>query len=186
MTTQPTPLKKPQSMLFSFTTTELNVLKLIAHHWQKMYVCHEIDRGEVAGYTFLTLWSPEFTIQKLTETPSFKTDSISSTRYELGEFGAQVNAPLCRWELEMLATMVRYAVEGRLNCFLLLDKGRMNDVIGPYLTQSWTCNSGAAALANKVDLLGQVAGLFEGHSSYESAMAYVRQYAHSLMGVENV
>ncbi len=169
MTAQPTQLKTPQSILFSFTKTDLNVLRLIAAHWQKMYVCHEIDRGDAPGMTFYSVWSPLFTIDKLGAQPSFRTDRVTQECYEVGNIGAQLEFPLCAWELDMLSAMTNYAVRGKLNRFLLTQRGVMADVVGPYLTQSWTCNQVAIAVAEKLDLLRGVAGLFTGHSGYELA-----------------
>lgn len=175
MSKQPSIIKKPQAILFTFTTTELNVLRLIANHWQKMYVCHEIDRGDAPGMTFYCVWSPLFTIDKLQSQPTFKTDTITQDRYDVGDIGAQVEFPLCAWELDMLSCMTSHAVEGRLNRFLLTDKGVMTDVIGPYLTQSWTCNAAAVSIAEKLSLLSLVAGLFEGHSGYELAVRQLKR-----------
>ncbi|WP_147290583.1 hypothetical protein [Marinomonas piezotolerans] len=175
-------LDKVNCLLFSFSASEINVARLIGNHWRKMYVCHEIDRGEVAGWTFITVWDPEQTISKIQRQPSFKTSSLTQHHYELGEIGAQLNAPLTRWELEMLNNMVTAAIEGRLNRFLLLDEGVMNDVLGSYLTQSWTCNSTAIALAEKLQLLQHFAGMSDGHSSYQTALTAVER----TKGVERV
>ena len=151
------------------------MLRLIGNHWSKMFVCHEIDRGDAPGMTFYCVWSPLFTIDKLVSQPSFKTDNITQDAYAVGEIGAQVGFPLCAWELDMLSTMTGYAVRGQLNRFLLTEKGVMTDVVGAYLTQSWTCNQTAIAIAEKLDLLRLVAGLFEGHSGYESAVRGIRR-----------
>ncbi len=151
------------------------MLRLIAAHWQKMFVCHEIDRGDAPGMTFYCVWSPLFTIDKLEGQPSFRTDRVEKGVYGIGEIGAQVGFPLCTWELDMLSAMTNYAVRGQLNRFLLTEKGVMADVVGPYLTQSWTCNQTAIALAEKLDLLRGVAGLFTGHSGYELAVKGIRR-----------
>ena len=98
------------------------MLRLIAAHWQKMFVCHEIDRGEAPGMTFYCVWSPLFTIDKLEGQPSFKTDRVEKGVYGIGEIGAQVGYPLCTWELDMLSAMTNYAVRGQLNRFLLTER----------------------------------------------------------------
>jgi len=125
--------------------------------------------------TFYCVWSPLFTIDKLQDQPSFKTDGVEQNTYVIGDIGAQVEWPLCTWELDMLSAMANYAVRGQLNRFMLLDKGVMADVIGQYLTQSWTCNQTAIAVAEKLDLLRGVAGLFTGHSGYDLAMNGIRR-----------
>lgn len=181
MTAQPASItQKINCLLFSFSPAEINVARLIGNHWRKMYVCHEIDRGDVAGWTFITVWDPEQTLNKIQRQSSFRTSTLTHYGYELGEIGAQLNAPLTRWELEMLTSMVTAAIEGRLNRFLLLDKGAMNDVLGAYLTQSWTCNSTAIALAEKLQLLQEFAGLSDGNSAYLSAINAIQR----MQGVE--
>jgi hypothetical protein len=140
----------------------------------------------IPGETFMTVWSPEYTLMKLKDQPSFRSDSITKDVYKIGEPMAQCFAPLCCWELEMLAKMARAAVTGELDRFLLNDKGVMRDVIGTHFTQSWTCNSSAMAVANKLDLLEDVSGMFFGSSSYEIAMRHVKRAFRSLDGVEAV
>lgn len=179
---QPISLNNTNCLLFSFSASEINIARMIGNHWQKMFVCFEIDRGEPAGFTFLSVWSPAITLDKIQDQPTFKTSSITHNHYQVGELGAQINAPLTRWELEMLTNMVTAAVEGRLNRFLLTDTGVMNDVVGGYLTQSWTCNSTAIALAEKLRLLQEYAGLFDGHSAYQAALGAVAR----MKGVERV
>ena len=175
-------LKKNNCLQFNFSTPEINVARLIASHWQKMYACFEIDRGEPVGFTFLTIWSPSVTLSKIEKQPSFKSSALTHHHYAVGDLGAQMNAPLTRWELEMLTNMVTAAVEGRLNRFLLMDKGMMNDVVGAYLTQSWTCNRTAIELAKKLAYLNNYAGLFDGHSAYQTAIATIER----MQGVEHV
>jgi hypothetical protein len=186
MTVQPKPLNKVQSILFSFTTTELNVLRLIASHWQKMFVCHEIDKGGIAGETFMSIWSPEYTLMKLRDKPSFNSSSVDKGRYSFEGFFEQSAHPLCCFELDMMMRMVNAAVKGELDKFLLLEKGTMRDVIGPHFTQSWTVNSAAHALANKMVILERVAGMFEGHSDYQIVMRDIAQSFRALDGVEAV
>lgn len=86
----------------------------------------------------------------------------------------------------MLSQMVNAAIKGELDRFLLHDKGVMRDVIGAHFTQSWTCNSSAVALANKLSLLQEVAGVFVGSSAYEIAMSHIKRAYRSLEGVEAV
>ncbi|MEL0621766.1 hypothetical protein V6238_01555 [Marinomonas arenicola] len=186
MTAQSTKLSAPQSILFTFTATDLNVLRLIANHWSKMFVCHEIDRGLIPGETIMTIWSPEYTLMKLRDMPTFYSHTISKEVYEFGVPLAQYDWPLCCWELEMLAKMTRAAVTGELDRFMLNDKGVMRDVLGTHFTQSWTCNSSAMAVANKLNLLDEVSGMFFGSSSYELAMLHVKRAFRTLDGVEAV
>jgi hypothetical protein len=150
-----------------------------------MFVCHEIDKGGIAGETFMRVWSPEYTLVKLRDRPSFNSSSVEKAPYELGFF-EQTQHPLCCFELDMLMRMVKAAVTGHLDKFLLLEKGVMRDVIGPHFTQSWTVNSGAHALANKLIVLEKVAGLFDGHSGYEIAMRDIAQSFRALDGVEAI
>ncbi|WP_394178442.1 hypothetical protein [Marinomonas posidonica] len=182
MTAQPVSAPRIEAVLFSFTKTEINVMRLISAHWQKMYACHEIDRGEPVGLTLYSVWSPSFTLEKLSQQPSFRTDRVTSECYDVGSIGAQLSFPLCTWELDMLSAMVNFAIRGQLNRFLLTDKGVMADVVGSHFTQSWTCNSTAIAVAEKLDLLRSVAGLFSGHSGY----AFALQRVERLQGVEAV
>lgn len=172
-------LRTPKTLLISFSNTEINLIRLVAGHWAKMWTCNEIDRGEVPGMSFIQVWSPFFTVEKLQAVPSFRTDMVERDPYEVG-IGRQLDWPLCQFELSMLKRMVCAAVEGRLNSFMMMDKGVMQDVLGPVLTQSWTCNASAGALAQKLTILEEVAGLFEGHSLYQS----VERQMHGLQGVE--
>jgi len=168
MTIQPAQIKVPQALLFSFDPTELNLMVEIANHWMKMYACHEIDRGEVVGYHFLTVWSPIVTLQKLRKTPTFKTNSVQKGGYEW-DIGAQHDVPLCVYELEMLCEMVKAAIECRLNRFLLIDKGSMAEVVSRRFTWSWSNSGVTKALSYKLELLEKMAGLFAGHSAYQSS-----------------
>lgn len=186
MTTQPAALIIPQSILFTFTAAELNVLRLIGSHWSKMFVCHEIDRGGIAGETFMRVWSPEYTLMKLRDQPSFLSNSVEKEPYSIDGFFNQMQHPLCCFELEMLIRMVNAAVIGQLDKFLLLEKGVMRDVIGSHFTQSWTVNSAAHALANKLMMLERVMGLFEGHSECWYVMRDIAQSFRALDGVEAV
>ncbi|WP_438461978.1 hypothetical protein [Marinomonas sp. PE14-40] len=168
MTAQPVKVKVPQTFLFTFTTTDLNLMTEIANHWMKMYACHEIERGEVVGYHFLTVWNPIVTLQKLREKPTFKTDSIQKGGYEWG-IGAQHDVPLCVYEIQMLCEMVKAAIECRLNKFLLIDKGVMAEVVERRLTWSWANSAVTIALSRKLELLENFAGLFAGHSAYQTS-----------------
>lgn len=168
MTIQPAPIKIPQALLFSFDPTELNLMTEIANHWMKMYACHEIDRGEIVGMHFLTVWNPISTLEKLKRKPVFKTDSVLKGGYEF-EIGGQLDVALCVYELEMLCEMVKAAIECRLNRFLLLDKGSMAEVVERRLTWSWANSRVTKALSNKLGLLEKVASLFAGHSAYQSS-----------------
>lgn len=174
MSSNPKTLNTPKAIIFTFETAELNICRHIARHWMKMYVCHEIDRGLNAGFDFLTVWNPVFTIDKLKAKQSFRTDRVKRGGYEFG-IGAQLESDLCVYELEMLHSMVSAAVEVRLNQFLLIDKGTMADVVGPYLTQSWASSAAAKALGEKLNYLKSVAGLFAGHSAYQSTCVQISQ-----------
>jgi len=169
----------PKTLLFSFTTSERNLLKEIAGHWMKMYACHEIDRGNLVGFHFLTVWDPLVTLEKIRLQPCFKTDAIRRDGYEF-DIGRQRDVPLCVYEVQMLCEMVKAAVECRLNRFLLIDKGSMADVVGRRLTWSWMNSQVTIALSQKLDLLDQVAGLFYGHSAYQSSCLAIE----TLAGVE--
>jgi hypothetical protein len=162
------------------------VLRLIGNHWSKMFVCHEIDRGGIAGESFMRVWSPEYTLMKLRQSPSFNSSSVERDAYSFDDYLNQMGHPLCCFELDMLMRMVNAAVTGELDKFLLLEKGVMRDVIGPYFTQSWTVNSAAHALANKMIILERVAGMFEGHSGYSIAMRDIAHSFRALDGVEAV
>ena len=186
MTAQPKTLQKVQSILFTFTAAELNVLRLIGNHWSKMFVCHEIDRGGIAGESFMRIWSPEYTLMKLREQPSFLSSSVEKEPYAFDGFFNQVQHPLCCFELDMLMRMVRAAIVGELDKFLLLEKGVMRDVIGSHFTQSWTVNGSAHDLANKMIILERVAGMFDGHSGYDIAMRDIAQSFRALDGVEAI
>ena len=180
MTSNPTiQLKQPQALMFTFEAAEINICKAIAAHWMKMYTCHEIDRGNQPGFHFLTVWNPLFTLDKIEKRRSFRTDRIDNVGYAF-DIGAQLNCELCVYELNMLHEMVSAAVEVRLNKFLLIDQGTMADVIGPYLTQSWASSVAAMRLKDKLDVLKNLAGLFAGHSAYQSTCIQVAQ----LEGVE--
>lgn len=168
MTVHANRMIKPKTLLFTFTTAERNLLAEIAGQWMKMYACHEVDRGNVVGFHFLTVWDPLVTLEKIRQQPCFKTDAIQRGGYEF-DIGCQRDLPLCVYEVEMLCEMVKAAVECRLNRFLLIDKGCMADVIGRRLTWSWMNSRVTIALSHKLDLLEQVAGLFHGHSAYQSS-----------------
>lgn len=162
------------------------MLRLIGNHWSKMFVCHEIDRGGIAGETFMRVWSPEYTLMKLRERPSFNSNSVEREPYSFDGFFEQSQHPLCCFELDMMMRMVNAAVKGELDRFLLLEKGTMRDVIGPHFTQSWTVNATAHAVANKMIMLERVAGLFDGHSSYAIVMRDIAESFRALDGVEAV
>lgn len=179
MTTQTVQVAYPKTLLFSFTASERNLLKEIAGHWMKMYACHEVDRGNLVGLHFLTVWDPLVSLEKIRKQPCFKTDSIRKGGYEF-DIGKQRDIPLCVFEIQMLCEMVKAAVECRLNRFLLIDKGSMADVVGRRLTWSWMNSQVTIALSHKLDLLDQVAGLFYGHSAYHSSCLEVEK----LVGVE--
>lgn len=179
MSSNPTPLKQPQAILFTFETAELNICRQVARHWMKMYTCHEIDRGMQPGFHFLTVWNPLFTLDKINERRSFRTDRVNGGGYAF-DIGAQLSCELCAYELNMLHEMVSAAVDVRLNQFMLIDQGTMADVIGPYLTQSWASSVAAKRLKEKLDVLKNLAGLFAGHSAYQSTCIQVAQ----LEGVE--
>lgn len=174
-----TQLKQPQAILFTFESAEINICKAIAKHWMKMYTCHEIDRGIHPGLDFISVWNPLFTLEKIEAKRSFRTDRVHSGAYEFG-IGAQQECELCTYELDMLHKMVRAAVEVRLNQFMLLDQGTMADVVGPYLTQSWASSVAANRLMEKLDVLQNLAGLFAGHSMYQSTCMQLAQ----MKGVE--
>ncbi|RUM56303.1 MAG: hypothetical protein DSY85_03125 [Marinomonas sp.] len=169
-----TQLKQPQAILFTFEAAEINICKAIAKHWMKMYTCHEIDRGLQVGFHFLTVWNPLFTLEKIEARRSFRTDKVRKGGYAF-DLGAQLNVELCAYELEMLHEMVSAAVEVRLNQFMLIDQGSMADVVGPYLTQSWASSVAAKRLMEKLDVLKNLAGLFAGHSAYQSTCFNVAQ-----------
>ncbi|WP_067095544.1 hypothetical protein [Marinomonas atlantica] len=174
-----TQLKQPQAILFTFETAELNICRQVARHWMKMYTCHEIDRGMHPGMDFVCIWSPMTTLDKIDQKRSFRTDRIQKGGYPF-DIGAQAKIELCVYELNMLSDMVSAAVDVRLNQFLLIDKGTMADVIGPYLTQSWASSVAAKRLKEKLDVLKNLAGLFAGHSAYQSTCLQIAQ----LGGVE--
>ncbi len=174
MTTQPAPIKIPQALLFSFDPTELNLMTEIANHWMKMYVCHEIDRGEIVGMHFLTVWNPISTLEKLKDKPVFKTNSVLKGGYEF-ELGCQLDVALCVYELTMLCEMVKAAIECRLNRFLLIGKGSMAEVVDRRFTWSWSSSVSTKALSQKLELLGNLAGLFSGHSAYQSSCLSLEQ-----------
>ena len=179
MTNQAIQMNGPKVLLFAFTVSERNLLTEIAGQWMKMYACHEVDRGNVVGFHFLTVWDPLVTLAKISKQPCFKTDGIKRGGYEF-DIGRQRDLPLCVYEIEMLCEMVKAAVECRLNRFLLIDKGCMADVVGRRLTWSWMNSAVTVALSHKLALLEQVAGLFQGHSAYQSSCLKIER----LEGVE--
>jgi len=156
-------------------------MKEVAAQWMKIYACHEVDRGSVVGFHFLTVWNPLFTLSKIEETPTFMTSSVAVGGYEF-EIGNQLTAPLCAYELEMLHDMVHAAIECRINHFMLIEKGRMADVIGQRLTWSWANSAVTIAVAEKMSLLNEFAGLFDGHSAYQSTIEQITR----LQGVDYV
>ncbi|WP_417552060.1 hypothetical protein [Marinomonas fungiae] len=174
-----TSLKQPQAILFTFEAAEINICKAIAKHWMKMYVCHEIDRGIHPGLDFVSVWNPLCTLEKIEAKHSFRTDRVRVGGYAF-DIGAQMSCDLCTYELDMLHKMVSAAVEVRLNQFLLMDQGTMADVVGPYLTQSWASSVAANRLREKLDILQNLAGLFAGHSMYQSTCLQLAQ----IKGVE--